>query len=70
VDDFALCRGQIYGTVLVDMSSGKPVRVLADRKTETLRDWPVQHPGVEIICRDRPAPTQRAHARERPRPRR
>lgn len=37
----------------MDMSSGKPIDLLADRKTETLRDWLTQHPGGEIICRDR-----------------
>jgi transposase len=53
VDDFAFKKGQIYGTILVDLEQRKPVELLPDREGKTLEAWLKDHPGIELLTRDR-----------------
>ena len=53
VDDWAFCKGQHYGTILVDLEKRRVVDLLPDRTTASLKTWLEQHPGVEIVTRDR-----------------
>jgi transposase len=52
VDDFALRRGQVYATVVIDAQTGRRVDVLASRKADVLESWLRSHPGVQVVCRD------------------
>ena len=53
IDDWAWRKGRRYGTIVVDLERGDVIDLLPDRDTTTVKKWLDEHPGVELISRDR-----------------
>jgi len=56
LDDFSFCKRKSYGTILIDLEKRVPVDLLPDRESATVAKWLREHPGVEIVSRDRAGP--------------
>ena len=53
IDDFAIRRGDSYGTILVNLETGKPLDLLADRTADAVLPWLECHQEIEVVSRDR-----------------
>jgi transposase len=53
IDDWALRKGQSYGTILVDLVRRRPLDLLPGRTAAALAEWLRRHPSIRIVTRDR-----------------
>lgn len=53
IDDFAMKRGDCYGTILINIETGKPLDLLPDRTAEAVLPWLKRHQEIEVVSRDR-----------------
>jgi transposase len=53
IDDWSFRRGRRFGTILVDLEEHRPVDLLPESSEAVVTAWLQEHPGVEIISRDR-----------------
>jgi transposase len=53
IDDWAFKKGTRYGTIIVDLEKRKIIDLLPDREALSVEKWLKEHPGVEIVSRDR-----------------
>jgi predicted transcriptional regulator len=53
IDDWAWHKGHRYGTIIVDLERSDVIDLLPDRDPETVKGWLKEHPGVELVSRDR-----------------
>jgi transposase len=66
VDDWALRKGQCYGTIVADLEQGHVLDLLPGRDGSALLDWLKERPTIEVISRDRWAPFAQAAAKALP----
>jgi len=66
VDDWALKKGQTYGTILIDLIGRRAVDLLPDRTASSLEAWLQGRPTILVIARDRSPEYARGAAKGAP----
>lgn len=52
-DEWAFRKGQDFKTILVNLDTNWPIELLPEANAATLAGWLAEHPGVELMARDR-----------------
>lgn len=52
IDDWAIRKGQRYGSLICDLVHHRPIALLPDRTVSTVSEWLKQYPEIKIVSRD------------------
>jgi hypothetical protein len=52
IDDFAFKKGRRYGTILIDIDTGRIIDLLDSREVDDVAKWLASYPNIELVCRD------------------
>jgi transposase len=66
MDDWAWKKRHSHGTILCDLEAGKVIDLLPDRESGAVAAWLREHPGTQIISRDRASAYAEAARRAAP----
>ena len=52
IDDFALKRRLRYGTIMVDIETGRTIDIFESRESGDIAQWLSTYPNIEVVSRD------------------
>ena len=67
IDDWAFRRNHRYGSIVCDLERRRIVTLLPDRERATVEAWLSEHPGINVVSRDRGGGYGEAAAKALPR---
>ena len=52
IDDFALKRRYRYGTVMIDIDTGRIIDMIESREKDDVVQWLITYPNIQVVSRD------------------
>lgn len=52
IDDFALKKRHVYGTIMVDIDTHRVIDLISSRETADVTEWLKTYPNLEMVSRD------------------
>jgi transposase len=66
IDDFALRKRHRYGTILIDLETGKTVDMIESRNADDVSEWLRNFPDIDLVSRDGSLTYRQAITRSHP----